>query len=144
MALLVHSSRTTCNELETVMDGRHDRSIFIPFTNSNSALELEQFQKDPSIPEARKRQKVQDIRRAEAHYLRFLRTKERSDNFNTLKIIGKGAFGEVRLVTRKTDGKVYALKSLIKSEMVHISRSLLTNNSNHFAVQKRPACSCSI
>ena len=82
------------------------------------ALELEQFIKDPTIPEARKRQKMQDIRRAEAHYLRFLRTKERVENFHTVKIIGKGAFGEVRLVQRKTDNKIYALKSLIKSEMV--------------------------
>jgi protein-serine/threonine kinase len=58
------------------------------------------------------------MRRAEAHYLRFLRTKEKADNFQTLKIIGKGAFGEVKLVQRKNDGKIYALKSLVKSEMV--------------------------
>jgi protein-serine/threonine kinase len=81
-------------------------------------LELEQFKQDPTITEARKSQKLQDIRRAEAHYLRFLRTKERVENFHTVKIIGKGAFGEVRLVQRKNDGKIYALKSLIKSEMV--------------------------
>lgn len=56
--------------------------------------------------------------KAEAKYLRFLRTKESPDNFNTIKVIGKGAFGEVRLVQRKNDNKIYALKSLIKSEMV--------------------------
>ena len=50
---------------------------------------------------------------------RSLRTKERPENFSTLKIIGKGAFGEVKLVQRKNDGKIYALKSLVKSEMVH-------------------------
>ena len=58
------------------------------------------------------------MRRAEAEYLRFLRTKEKPENFATLKIIGKGAFGEVKLVQRKNDGKIYALKSLVKSEMV--------------------------
>jgi len=58
------------------------------------------------------------MRRAEAEYLRFLRTKEKPDNFATLKIIGKGAFGEVKLVQRKSDGKIYALKSLVKHEMV--------------------------
>lgn len=56
--------------------------------------------------------------KAEARYLRFMRTKEAPDNFNTIKVIGKGAFGEVRLVQRKNDNKIYALKSLIKSEMV--------------------------
>ena len=58
------------------------------------------------------------MRRAEVEYLRFLRTKEKPDNFTTLKIIGKGAFGEVKLVQRRNDGKIYALKSLVKQEMV--------------------------
>lgn len=55
--------------------------------------------------------------KAEAQYLRFLRTKESTSNFVTKKVIGKGAFGEVKLVQRKTDGKIYALKSLVKTEM---------------------------
>lgn len=58
------------------------------------------------------------MRNAEIQYLRFLRTKEKPDNFSTLKVIGKGAFGEVKLVQRKNDGKIYALKSLVKQEMV--------------------------
>lgn len=74
--------------------------------------------KEPSIPDAKKIQKENTIRRQEAEYLRFLRTKERPENFTTLKIIGKGAFGEVKLVQRKNDGKIYALKSLVKHEMV--------------------------
>lgn len=53
----------------------------------------------------------------EANFLRFIRTRETPSNFQTIKIIGKGAFGEVKLVQRKTDGKIYALKSLIKTEM---------------------------
>lgn len=86
--------------------------------HETSALEIQEILKDPNTAEAQKRVRIQEIRHNEAHFLRFLRTKERPENFNTLKIIGKGAFGEVRLVTRKTDGKVYALKSLVKSEMV--------------------------
>jgi protein-serine/threonine kinase len=74
--------------------------------------------KEPQYSDARKAQKESQMRRAEAEYLRFLRTKERPENFATLKIIGKGAFGEVKLVQRKNDGKIYALKSLVKHEMV--------------------------
>jgi hypothetical protein len=74
--------------------------------------------KEPSISDNRKIQKENSNRRAEVEYLRFLRTKEKPENFSTLKIIGKGAFGEVKLVQRKNDGKVYALKSLVKQEMV--------------------------
>ncbi|CBX92868.1 hypothetical protein LEMA_P055740.1 [Plenodomus lingam JN3] len=81
------------------------------------ALELESIMKEPSISDSRKAQKQESMRRAEISYLRFLRTKERPENFSTLKVIGKGAFGEVKLVQRKNDGKIYALKSLVKQEM---------------------------
>ena len=76
--------------------------------------------KDPSISDASKARREILMRRQEAEYLRFLRTKERPENFSTLKIIGKGAFGEVKLVQRKNDGKIYALKSLVKHEMVRL------------------------
>ena len=90
-------------------------------TEYNRAKEMEECMNDPNIPDVKKQQKLLYTRRAEVHYLRFLRTKERVENFQTLKIIGKGAFGEVRLVQRKNDGKIYALKSLIKSEMVCVN-----------------------
>lgn len=73
--------------------------------------------KNQSISDLQKRQQIDNIHRAEAQYLRFLRTKETPRNFTTVKVIGKGAFGEVKLVQRKTDGKIYALKSLVKTEM---------------------------
>jgi protein-serine/threonine kinase len=95
------------------------------------------------LSDSRKEQRKSNMRKSEANFLRFLRTSERPQNYNTLKIIGKGAFGEVRLVQRKHDGKIYALKSLIKAEMVRceylsIDRSLLTSST----AQERPACTC--
>jgi len=82
------------------------------------ALELEEYMADENIPAQRRELKKNHMKRAEAQYLRFLRTKEKTSNFITVQKIGKGAFGEVKLVQRKTDGKIYALKSLVKSEMV--------------------------
>ena len=94
--------------------------------------------KEPSISESRKAQKENNMRRAEAEYLRFLRTKEKPENFATLKIIGKGAFGEVKLVQRKNDGKIYALKSLVKSEMVRINgKSILESAATNFNSLKK-------
>jgi protein-serine/threonine kinase len=78
---------------------------------------LEKALADPKLSEARREQKRSNAFKAEAEYLRFLRTMEVPQNFVTLKIIGKGAFGEVKLVQKKTDGKIYALKSLVKAEM---------------------------
>jgi protein-serine/threonine kinase len=101
--------------------------------------------KDPSVSDSRKEQKVNQMRRAEAQYLRFLRTKEKAENFTTIKIIGKGAFGEVKLVQRKNDGKIYALKSLLKSEMVRALQSLnFTTLLTYLIVQEGSACTCSV
>lgn len=54
----------------------------------------------------------------EARYLRFLRTKEELSNYTTIKTVGKGAYGEVRVVRKNTNGKIYAIKRLVKTEMV--------------------------
>lgn len=40
------------------------------------------------------------------------------DDFDHLTIIGRGAFGEVRLVRKRDTGKVYAMKKLRKVDMV--------------------------
>ncbi|KAG6127342.1 Cobalt uptake protein cot1 [Claviceps purpurea] len=79
--------------------------------------ELEQKLQDPTQSSVRKEQLWSTAGRKEGQYLRFLRTKDKPENYNTIKIIGKGAFGEVKLVQKKGDGKVYAMKSLIKTEM---------------------------
>ncbi|KAL3961859.1 hypothetical protein ACCO45_003382 [Purpureocillium lilacinum] len=79
--------------------------------------ELELKLQDPGQNPARKEQLWSTAGRKEGQYLRFLRTKDKPENYTTVKIIGKGAFGEVKLVQKKGDGKVYAMKSLIKTEM---------------------------
>ncbi|KAH8808333.1 kinase-like domain-containing protein [Xylogone sp. PMI_703] len=79
--------------------------------------EMEQRLADPNQSQSRREQTWSNAGKQEGKYLRFLRTKDRPENYNTIKIIGKGAFGEVKLVQKKADGKVYAMKSLIKTEM---------------------------
>ena len=39
-------------------------------------------------------------------------------DFNVIKVIGRGAFGEVQLVRHRSTRKVYAMKLLSKYEMV--------------------------
>ncbi|KAH6840860.1 kinase-like domain-containing protein [Chaetomium sp. MPI-CAGE-AT-0009] len=50
----------------------------------------------------------------ENKYLRFLRAEEGLDNFTIINPIGEGGFGLVKLVRRKQDGRVYALKQISK------------------------------
>ena len=46
------------------------------------------------------------------------------NDFESIKIIGRGAFGTVDLVRQKLSGQVYAMKTLSKFEMVKPSHSL--------------------
>lgn len=46
------------------------------------------------MPEAKKHQETEALLKKESNFLRFLRTKETPSNFQTIKVIGKGAFGE--------------------------------------------------
>ncbi|XP_043467266.1 rho-associated protein kinase 1 [Leptopilina heterotoma] len=47
----------------------------------------------------------------------------RTDDFNLIKVIGRGAFGEVQLVRHKSTQKVFAMKILSKFEMIKRSDS---------------------
>merc|ERR1719346_369242 len=54
----------------------------------------------------------------ETEFLRLKRSRLGADDFEPLKVIGKGAFGEVRLVQKADTGHIYAMKVLRKREMV--------------------------
>ena len=46
----------------------------------------------------------------------------KANDFHMIKVIGRGAFGEVQLVRHKSNRKVYAMKLLSKYEMVIINK----------------------
>uniref|UniRef100_T1IKB9 Rho-associated protein kinase let-502 n=1 Tax=Strigamia maritima TaxID=126957 RepID=T1IKB9_STRMM len=50
-------------------------------------------------------------------------TRMKSDDFHLIKVIGRGAFGEVQLVRHKSSKQVYAMKLLSKFEMIKRSDS---------------------
>ena len=47
----------------------------------------------------------------------------KANDFHMIKVIGRGAFGEVQLVRHKSNRKVYAMKLLSKYEMVIINKA---------------------
>ncbi|CAN6649906.1 serine/threonine-protein kinase Cbk1p [Trichomonascus vanleenenianus] len=67
--------------------------------------------------EERKNRTLASLGKKESAFLRLRRTRLSLEDFVTVKVIGKGAFGEVRLVQKKDTGKIYAMKTLLKSEM---------------------------
>ncbi|CAN8232171.1 unnamed protein product [Cochlearia groenlandica] len=61
---------------------------------------------------------LKDLEMKETEYMRRQRHKMGADDFEPLTMIGKGAFGEVRICREKGTGNVYAMKKLKKSEML--------------------------
>lgn len=56
--------------------------------------------------------------RRETEYMRLRRLKLTTKSFDTIKVIGRGAFGEVRLVRMTSTGRLYAMKRLRKADMI--------------------------
>jgi serine/threonine kinase 38 len=54
----------------------------------------------------------------ETEFLRLKRTRIGVNDFESIKVIGRGAFGEVRLVQKLDTGHVFAMKVLRKSELL--------------------------
>ena len=67
--------------------------------------------------EEKRRQRSAHARK-ETEFLRLKRTRLGLEDFESLKVIGRGAFGEVRLVQKKDTGLVYAIKILPKADML--------------------------
>merc|ERR1719361_68055 len=49
---------------------------------------------------------------------RAAKQKIKASDFKIIKVIGKGAFGEVRIVRHKDNAKVFAMKTMLKSMMI--------------------------
>eukprot|EP00835_Amoeboradix_gromovi_P001008 NODE_39_length_29903_cov_0.529057.p9 type:complete len:284 gc:universal NODE_39_length_29903_cov_0.529057:20738-21589(+) len=90
-------------------------------TTHDRKQRLENLEKqidDECLSVERKAKKLQSFGKKESDFLRLRRTRLGVDDFSTIKVIGKGAFGIVKLVQKKDTGKIYALKALKKADMI--------------------------
>ncbi|XP_042218979.1 serine/threonine-protein kinase tricornered-like isoform X2 [Homarus americanus] len=79
---------------------------------------LEESMKEEGLSEDQKQEKRQQHAQKETEFLRLKRSRLGVEDFEALKVIGRGAFGEVRLVQKKDTGHVYAMKILRKADML--------------------------
>ncbi|KAH9785351.1 protein kinase family protein [Citrus sinensis] len=79
---------------------------------------LEKKLADADVSEEDQNNLLKFLEKKETEYMRLQRHKMGADDFELLTMIGKGAFGEVRVCREKTTGHVYAMKKLKKSEML--------------------------
>lgn len=73
---------------------------------------------DTMMSDDRKQRQLIGLGKKEGSFLRLKRTKMGLTDFRTVKVIGKGAFGEVRVVQKVDTGRIYAMKTLKKEEML--------------------------
>ncbi|XP_044464516.1 serine/threonine-protein kinase tricornered-like isoform X3 [Mangifera indica] len=95
------------------------------------------------VPKEEQINLIKDLERKETEFMRLKRQRICVDDFELLTIIGRGAFGEVRLCREKKSGDIYAMKKLKKSEMlkrgqvehVRAERNLLAEVASHCIVK---------
>jgi len=104
---------------------------------------LEKKLADADVSEEEVNNILKQFEKKETEYMRLQRHKMSVDDFDLLTMIGKGAFGEVRVCRERSTGNVYAMKKLKKSEMlrrgqvehVRAERNLLAEVDHHCIVK---------
>jgi serine/threonine protein kinase len=81
-------------------------------------LELESWMTSKSIGEKKKSKLREELREEELAKMRHERKRVTLERFESLVVIGRGGFGEVSLVRKKNSGEVFALKAMVKSQLL--------------------------
>lgn len=79
---------------------------------------LEMNMEQQGLTEEEKQESRSLLARKETEFLRLKRSRIGKEDFDSLKVVGRGAFGEVRLVQKHDTGHVYAMKILRKEDML--------------------------
>ncbi|XP_020249658.1 serine/threonine-protein kinase 38-like [Asparagus officinalis] len=79
---------------------------------------LERELQESDVSEEQQMNLMKQLEQKETEYMRLQRNKMGVDDFELLTMIGKGAFGEVRVCREKATGNIYAMKKLNKTEML--------------------------
>ncbi|KAL7721344.1 non-specific serine/threonine protein kinase [Entamoeba marina] len=79
---------------------------------------LEDYLSKSTLSEKDKNSLRQDLQAKESEYNRCKRAKVKKSDFDTIKIIGRGGFGEVRLVVKKNTNSIFAMKMMKKKDMI--------------------------
>ncbi|KAJ4841543.1 hypothetical protein Tsubulata_001751 [Turnera subulata] len=79
---------------------------------------LQRRAQEAQVSSEEQEEMMRNLERRETEFMRLQRRKVGIDDFEQLTVIGKGAFGEVRLCRAKDTGEIFAMKKLKKSEML--------------------------
>ncbi|XP_077966799.1 serine/threonine-protein kinase 38-like [Styela clava] len=104
---------------------------------------LEKTMNNEELPTDERDRRREQHALKETEFLRLKRTRLGLGDFEMLKVIGRGAFGEVHLVQKKDTGHIYAMKMLRKKDMmdkeqvahVRAERDILVQAENPWVVK---------
>lgn len=81
-------------------------------------MALERKMQEHKLPDDQKSRFRKDLDKKETEFIRLRRVRLTGAAFESIKVIGRGAFGEVRLVQMKGTNNIFAMKKLRKAEMI--------------------------
>lgn len=118
-AMMSKITQDKASAIKLRLENYYQMSVSHAIERNQRRLDLENklTAEEAGLSEERKNRQLQNLGKKESQFLRLRRTKLSLEDFITVKVIGKGAFGEVRLVQKKDTGKIYAMKTLLKLEM---------------------------
>lgn len=79
---------------------------------------LEEHMNELDLDDSERSRLRADLKRLENVEMRAARKRLSCDDFVPLRVIGRGAFGQVRLVKKRDTGEILAMKTMIKKAMV--------------------------
>lgn len=115
--LLSKSTQDKAAAVKLKIENYYQQSVKYAIERNERRVELETELGSHNWSEERNGRQLSSLGKKESQFLRLRRTRLSLEDFHTVQVIGKGAFGEVRLVQKKDTGKIYAMKTLLKSEM---------------------------
>lgn len=115
--LLSKSTQDKAATVKLKIENFYQSSVNYAIERNQRRVELESQLVSQDWSDERKSRQLSTLGKKESQFLRLRRTRLSLEDFQTVKVIGKGAFGEVRLVQKRDTGKIYAMKTLLKSEM---------------------------
>uniref|UniRef100_A0A673JIR3 Rho-associated protein kinase 2 n=1 Tax=Sinocyclocheilus rhinocerous TaxID=307959 RepID=A0A673JIR3_9TELE len=117
-ALVTQKIGTPCLQGDCYLNVLLKVFVFL-FQDSMNAMVL-----DLDFPALRKNKNIETFLNRYGKVMGHMRELQmKPDDFDRVKVIGRGAFGEVQLVRHKASQKVYAMKVLSKFEMIKRSDS---------------------
>eukprot|EP00029_Vermamoeba_vermiformis_P007388 TRINITY_DN3187_c0_g1_i1.p1 TRINITY_DN3187_c0_g1~~TRINITY_DN3187_c0_g1_i1.p1 ORF type:complete len:508 (-),score=110.40 TRINITY_DN3187_c0_g1_i1:132-1655(-) len=79
---------------------------------------LEQKMNERALPPEKREDLLNELAKKETEFIRLRRLRLTKNQFESIRIIGRGAFGEVRLVRMRNTGELFAMKTLPKGEIL--------------------------